>query len=118
NADSEFACQSDPRSDCVLPVTGPDADVFSHFHVYYHGAGAETRYQGTFSLGFLRGASENHTSSVNITVKENESITNQSVPGIVTSTPGTYAATFSLTATVTDTAKKVPIQMTVPVAVK
>jgi len=44
NPDQEFVCQSDPRNDCVVPVSRPDAQVFADVHFYYHGAGAETKY--------------------------------------------------------------------------
>lgn len=117
NADSEFACQSDPRTDCVLPASRPDAQSFSDIHFYFHGAGAETRYEGTIDIGYLQG-SEPHTSRTDIAVQKSESIKNQSVIGIVTSTPGKYAVTLSLTGTVRDTGKPVPIRTTIPVTVQ
>ncbi|MGH9893775.1 MAG: hypothetical protein ACREA0_17685, partial [bacterium] len=61
-----------------------DAQVFSDVHVYYHGAGAETKYAGTMQIGFFRGAGESIKNQTNITVRKTESITNQSVTGIVT----------------------------------
>jgi hypothetical protein len=51
NPDQEFVCQSDPRNDCVLPVSRPDTQVFSDVHFYYHGAGAETKYTGSIDIG-------------------------------------------------------------------
>jgi hypothetical protein len=118
NADAEFACQSVPRTDCVIAASRPDAQAFSDIHVYYHGAGRETRYEGTLSLGYLQGSPQSHSSPTNLTVKKNGSITNQSVTGIVTSTPGTYPVTWSGTATVLDTGKEYPIQETIEVRVK
>jgi hypothetical protein len=118
NPDREFACQSDPRTDCVLPVSRPDAQVFSDFHIYFHRAGGETRYEGTTNIGYLQGSSESHTSKANTTVGKNESITNQSVIGIVRSVPGTYDVTFAMTATLPGTGKTVPIRQTIQVAVK
>ena len=118
NADSEFSCQSDPRTDCVLPVSRPDAQVFAHAHFYYHGAGQETRYEGTTNIGFLQGSPESHTSRTSITVKKNEEIANQSVTGIVTSSQGTYTVTLDFTATVVDTRKTQPIRQTIQVTVK
>ena len=105
NADREFACQSDPRTDCVLPASKPDAQVFADIHFYFHGAGAETRYEGSINIGYLQGAPDSHTSRTTITVQKDESITNSSTTGIVTSTPGTYAVTISQTATVKDAGK-------------
>jgi len=118
NADSEFACQSDPRTDCALPASRPDAQVFSDIHFYYHGAGAETRYEGTINLGYFQGATEARTSRTNIRVKKNGSITNSSVTGIVTSTPGTYTVTLALNATVIETGKATPVRETIQVTVK
>src|SRR4051794_38209327 len=56
NPDGEFACQSDSRTQCALPASKPDAQVFSDIHFYFHGAGAETRYEGTINIGYLQGA--------------------------------------------------------------
>ena len=117
NADSEFACQSDPRTDCILPASRADAQSFSDIHFYYHGAGAETRYEGTINIGYL-GSPESHTSRTDITVQKSESIANQSVTGIVTSTPGKYAVTLSLTGRVSDTGRTMSIRETIPVTVK
>ena len=43
NSDREFSCQSDPPTECVVPPSRPDAQVFGDIHRDYHGAGAETR---------------------------------------------------------------------------
>ena len=118
NADREFACQSDPRTECVLPASKPDAQVFADIHFYFHGAGAETRYEGTINIGYLQGVPDSHTSRTTITVQKDESITNSSTTGIVTSTPGTYAVTISQTATVKDAGKTQSIQESIPVVVK
>jgi hypothetical protein len=118
NPDSEFACQSEPRTECVVPASTPDAQVFSDIHFYYHGAGAETRYEGTINFGYLQGSPDSHTSQINITVPENKSITNSSLTGIVMSTQGTSAVTISLTATVTDTNKTQAIRESISVVVK
>ena len=117
--DRDFVCQSDPRNDCVVPASRPDAQVFSDVHFYYHGAGSQTRYEGSIDIGFLQGTKEAHTARTNVTVEKNESIQNQSVVGIVTSTPGTYAITFVLAATVADTTRKTqPIRDPVQIVVK
>jgi len=118
NPDQEFVCQSGSGAACVLPASRPDAQVFSHLHLYYHGAGSQTRYEGTKNIGHLQGSPESHTSPTNITVQKNESITNQSVTGIVTSAPGTYAVTLNLTATMADVRKAYPIRETIQITVK
>ena len=56
NPDQEFVCQSEPRTECVMPVSRPDAQVFSDVHFYYHGAGAETKYTGSIDVGFFQGS--------------------------------------------------------------
>src|SRR4029079_12690179 len=111
-------CQSDPRTDCVLPASTPDAQVFADIHFYFHGAGPETRYEGAINIGYLQGAPDSHTSRTTFTVQKDESITNSSTTGIVTATPGTYAVTISQTATVKDTGKTQAIRESIPVAVK
>jgi len=118
NADREFACQSDPRTDCVLPASKPDAQVFADIHFYFHGAGAETRYEGAINIAYLQGAPDSHTSRTTITVQKDESITNSSTTGIVTSTPGTYAVAISQTATVKAAGKTQAIQESIAVVVK
>jgi len=117
NPDQEFACQSAPRTDCVLPASRADAESFSDIHFYYHGAGGRTHYEGTRNIGFFR-VSGSFTSRIDLTVEKNQSITNQSVSGIVTPMPGTYMVTLSLMATLTDTGKTVPVQETIQVTVK
>lgn len=118
NPDSEFACQSDPRTECVIPASKSDAQVFSDIHFYFHGAGAETRYEGTINIGYWQGALASHTSRTNITVQKSGSITNSSTTGIVTSARGTYPVTVSLAATIKDTGKTTPISETIPVSVQ
>jgi hypothetical protein len=116
NPDQEFACQSAPRTDCVLPASRADAESFSDIHFYYHGAGGRTHYEGTRNIGFFR-VSGSFTSRIDVTVEKNQSITNQSVSGIVTPMPGTYMVTLSLMATLTD-GKTMPVQETIQVTVK
>lgn len=118
NADREFVCQSDPRTDCIMPASHPDEQAFADVHVYYHGAGAETKYQGTVAIGFLEGSAAASAAPTNIVVKKDESIANQSVTGIVTAKPGTYAVTFTMTATVAATGQTHPIQQSLPVIVR
>jgi hypothetical protein len=118
NPDREFACQSDARAGCVVPASSADGQVFSHVYFYYHGAGGETKYAGSVQIGFFQGAAESHDMKTNITVKKNESITNQSVTGIVTNNAGTYALTLALEATTGTSATSQPVRDTVNVIVK
>lgn len=118
NPDQDFVCQSDPRNDCVVPASRPDAQVFSDVHFYFHGAGPDTKYTGTIQVGFFRDANDSHAVQTNITVKKNESITNQSVTNIVTATPGTYVMKIELTATSAQTGQSQPIREEVPIVVR
>src|SRR5258708_3614498 len=53
NADREFACQSEPKSECIVRASTPADQVYSDIHFYYHGTGADTKYEGTKSLSYL-----------------------------------------------------------------
>lgn len=117
NPDREFACQSTPRNDCVLPVSTQAEPVFSHVYLYYHGVGAETSYVGSVQIGFFRGATSAGGSKTNITVRKNDSITNQSTTGIVSNTPGTYTMAIAFDASV-DKGSTRPVREDVSVVVQ
>jgi hypothetical protein len=118
NPDREFVCQSAPRTDCVIPVSRPDAQVFSDVHFYYHGAGAETKYSGSIDVGFFQGSPASRQIQANTTVPKTEKIMNHSVIGIVTATPGSYPVRFAVVATVAGSGTNQPIEAEVPVVVK
>jgi hypothetical protein len=118
NHDREFACQSAPRTDCHVPRSTPEEQVFSTVYLYYHGAGGETKYDGRVKIGFFQGAAQSAGSRVAVVVDKGESIVNQSVFGIMTSAAGQYDITFALTATVADTKQVQPIQDQIPIVVK
>ena len=118
NPDRDWVCQSDMRDDCVVPATRPGDEVFSDVHVYYHGASQETRYTGSFHVGYFQSSADSNFVKANITVKTNGAIANQSVTGLVTSSPGSYEISFDLLAATTDTTLDRPIQHRLPVAVK
>lgn|SRR5262245_35737819 len=113
--DREFICQSDPRNECVMPASKPDQPVFANVHVYYHGAGADTKYTGSIQIGFFEGSPESQVVRPNITVARNKSITNQSFVNRLSSNPGTYAMRFELVAAVTGAEKTHTIRFEVPV---
>jgi hypothetical protein len=118
NPDREFACQSEPRTECVVPASRPDDTVLSEVHIYYHGAGNETKYEGSVRLGFFDGADVSHTLNTNIVVKKTERIGNQSVSDVVTSKPGTYPIEFDMVATVTGTKTTQPIKERINIVVR
>ena len=115
--DREFSCQSGPQAECVVPATRPNEEVFSDLHFYYHGTGSETRYVGTRNIGYLQ-VSGTYTAPIDVRVPKDESLTNQSVTGIVTSMPGTYTVTLSLMATMTGNPTTVPVQETIRITVR
>jgi len=118
NPDRDFVCQSDPRNDCVIEASRPGAQSFSDLHFYFHSAGGETKYDGTTTIGFFESSSGPHTAPTSVAVRKGESMNNQSLTGIVTSRPGTYAVTLALTAVVTDTGQRQSIRQSVQVVVK
>lgn len=118
NPDQDFVCQSDPRSACVIPASRPDAQTFSHVHVYYHGAGASTKYTGSIDVGFFQGEPASRTIQANMTVPKADDVLTQSVTGIVVATPGRYAVRFEVGALVTDTKVTRPIREQIPIAVQ
>ena len=119
NPDVEFACQSTDPTDCVVPASRPDAVVFSDTHVYYHGASSETRYVGSYEVGYFQSSGAVRQGvPTSITVRGEERITNQSVTGIVTTTPGTYVVRLALEAVVADSGVKQLVRAEVPVTVR
>ena len=118
NPDQDFVCQSAPRNDCVIGASKPDAQVFGKVYLYYHGAGSETRYEGPIDIGFFQGEKASHTTSANIAVKKIGSIANQSVTGIVTATPGTYAVTLDLSARVVDSGRIEAVRDAISIVVR
>ena len=117
NADAEFACQSTGPRECVLPVSRPEARVFSDVHLYFHGVGRETTYRGTFRLEFLNGGdATQHDFTVETIVRGDREISNHAVTGIVTSKPGRY--TFRVTVDAMITGASTPIHEDVPVQVE
>ena len=115
NPDRDFVCQSNPPSECVVPVDRPDARVLAHVHLYYHGASTETRYTGAVRIGFFGKPREINPS---ITVKPGEPAGNQSVSDFVSSKPGTYTMSIAVVATPTQAGEAQNIRDQVSVIVR
>jgi len=115
NPDREFVCQSDPRTACEVPASQPDAQVFAHLYVYYHPAAVETQYTGSIRVGFFGAAPEIKPM---ITVKPKEKLGNQTVMGIVSTTPGTFPVTFDIVATPAGSNTGQPVRDSVDVVVR
>lgn len=116
NPDRDFACQSNPRSECVVPVDRPDARVLGHVHIYYHAAESETKYTGSIRIGFFDDPHEITASG--IPVKPGDSPRNQSVSDFVRNKPGTYTMSIDVVATSTQTGQKQNIRDQVSVIVR
>src|SRR4051794_27860388 len=97
NPDREFVCQSDPRTDCVIPASRGDSQAFSDVHFYFHPAATDTKYSGKIQVGFFEGATP-HELTPNVTVKRGDSRANTSVVGIVSSQPGAHDMTIAMVA--------------------
>jgi hypothetical protein len=115
NPDRDFACQSNPRNECVVPVDRPDARVLGHVHVYYHAASTETKYTGSIQIGFF---DEAHEINPSIIVKPGASPGNQSVSDFASAKPGTYTMSIAVVATSTQTGQTQSIRDQVSVIVK
>jgi hypothetical protein len=115
NPDREFVCQSNPRTECVIPVDRPDQRAMAHVHVYYHGAPTETKYTGAIRIGFFGSPLEINP---NIIVKPGEPAGNQSVSNFVSSTPGTYMMAIAVVATSTAPAQSQNLREQVEVVVR
>ena len=117
NPDAEFACQSTGPRECVLPASRLETRVFTDIHLYFHGAGKETTYLGSYRPEFLNDGDESpHEFPIRTTVKGEEQIANHSVTGIVTTKPGRYALRLAVDATTG--AGSTPIREEIPVRVQ
>ena len=117
NPDAEFACQSTGPRECVLPASRTDARTFSDVHLYFHGAGRETTYLGTYRPEFFNdGDNSSHEFPIRTIVKGEEQIANHSLTGIVTARPGTYVLRLAVDAKTA--AGSTPIREDVPVRVQ
>ena len=118
NPDGEFACQSTGPRECVLPVSQSPSSVFADVHLYFHGAGQETTYVGSYRPEFLNsGDAAPHEFPIRTTVKGEEQIVNQSLIGLVTTKPGTYALRLVVDAATTG-GGSIPIREEIPVRVQ
>jgi hypothetical protein len=115
NPDRDFVCQSNPRSECVMPADRPDERVLGHLHVYYHPAATETKYAGSVRIGFF---DQPHEINPNLTVPPGGKPGSQSVSDFVSSKPGTYTTLFAIDATSTPNGQKQSIREEVSVTVR
>src|SRR5437773_2770418 len=79
NPNHDFVCQSNPRSECIVPTSRPNATVMAALYFYYHPAMTETRYSGSIQIGFFAGSPASNVLRPNFTVKPQGSVGNQSV---------------------------------------
>jgi hypothetical protein len=96
NPDEEFGCQSNPRSDCAVDVSGSSGQTFAEVHLYFHPTQTETNYSGSLRVGFFRDTSASPSKLAPVTVKPGN-VANYSVIGLVTDRPGRYTLTLDIT---------------------
>ena len=118
NPDRDFHCQSEPRTECVIPASHSGQEIFADLHFYYHRGKAKTSYRGAIDVEFFDGSLDAHRVPVDIMVRADQEISNQSVIGIVTSTRGTYTVSFDVIATSDGVAGGQPIRDQVTVSVR
>ena len=117
NPDAEFACQSTGPRDCVLPASRSATRVYSDIHLYFHGAGGETTYLGSYRAEFLSDGDHRSTDfPIQATVRGDEKIANRSLTGRVTAMPGSYS--FRITVDAKTSSGSTPIREDVQVRVQ
>jgi len=97
NPDAEFACQSTPRTECVVPASHAATKTFSDVFVYFHSGQTDTTFSGTVRIGFL-GESATGTEIKPALSAKAGSVERSSVVGIVTDRPGTHELDIDVTA--------------------
>ncbi len=96
NPDRDFACQSEPRTECVIPADKPEARVLGDVHLYYHAAAVETKYTGAIQIGHF---DRPHAINPSIVVSPGSTPASQSVSDFVSRVPGTYTMSIDIIAT-------------------
>jgi hypothetical protein len=113
--DQDFVCQSDPRTECVMPASQPDSQAFSRAYFYFFPAAAnDTKFAGTIQIGFFEGAIP-HEMTPNLTVKRTGPPGQTSVLGIVSSMRGPHELRIAVNAQGATTQE---IRDSVPVTIK
>ena len=95
NPDAEFACQSTPRTECIVPVSQPTRKTFSEVHVYFHSGATDTKFSGSVRIGFL---GQNGTEIMPSLSAKAGAVEGDSVTGIVTERPGSHELSIEVTA--------------------
>lgn len=117
NPDKTSVCQSDPRSECVVPATTPERQVLATVHVYFHPATVETKYSGSAQVGFFEG-SPAHELKIDATVKPGDSPATNTIYAIVKSQPGTHRVRIAAVASPVPTGRAANIREQINVIVR
>jgi hypothetical protein len=97
NPDREFVCQSEPRTECVMPATRPDNQAVTDVHFYFHPTPSDTTYSGTIKIAFFEGSAP-HDMKINLAVKPGDPAGKSSVSAVVSAKPGKYPMTIDVVA--------------------
>jgi hypothetical protein len=98
NPDAEFVCQSEPRTDCVLPQSRPGQETHTEVHFYFHSAVTDSTYTGRIEIGFLTAGGRPYEITPTVTVKKGDRARSTSVLGVVSSSAGPYPMIIRLVA--------------------
>lgn len=114
NPDRDFICQSNPRSECLIPADRPERRVMGDVHVYFHAAAEATKYTGSVRVGFF---DQPHDITLTPLVRPGVAGTH-SVTDFVSKTPGAYTFVIDVVATAAQTGVTQTIREQVEVVVQ
>jgi len=91
-------CQSDPRTECVLPA-GPDsARRFATVSLYMHPVRVLTAYRGSLEVTFVDTPSGVYGTPIDLSVQPGRNPVAATITGLTTSKPGQYVMAIALIA--------------------
>lgn len=102
-AGAEFAqqrvvCQSDPKSECVIPTSSQAATEFAGMSLYLHPTKVPTAYRGSLEVTSFETATGVYGTPVDRTVEPGAPPVGITVSGLVRQKPGQYVAAIALIA--------------------
>lgn len=102
-AGAEFAqqrvvCQSDPKSECVIPASSQTPKEFAGMSLYLHPTKAPTAYRGSLEVTFFETGTGVYGTPVDRTVEPGDQPVGITVSGVLKQMPGQYVAAIALIA--------------------
>jgi len=93
-----IVCQSDPRTECVVPPTSDTRKSFATLTVYMHSVGTSTAYRGSIEVTFFATASGVYGTPVDLNIQARQPPVATTLSGLITQTPGPYVIAIALIA--------------------